>query len=111
MKKYTTEQKLEKARARILRAAEEWEELNTIPCNGWKNWKTWIVACYLSDVETNYRLARAWSQANPEKTYKQFIKELGWKLENLDPKKVSWNARTLDFDALTQFLQEYIAAA
>lgn len=73
---------------------------------GWANYQTWNVALWISNEESIYRIARAYSLRRFS-NYEEFVtKILPSEHGDVTPDRVSWTDPTLDYDALDEFIRD-----
>jgi hypothetical protein len=76
----------------------------TTTYNGWKNRETWNVALWLNNDESLYRLMWAYGK---DLTYQQFAEQFLTVFRgDGTPDGVLWLDDSLDYDALTEMLEE-----
>lgn len=75
--------------------------MSTTTYNGWKNYETWNVNLWLSNDENLYRLVMNYGK---EVTYREFAET--YLNSPATPDGVNWLDETLDYDALTELLEE-----
>lgn len=71
--------------------------------NGWKNYETWNVNLWLANDENLYRLVVNYGK---EVTYREFAETYLNYLSPKTPDGVGWLDESLDYDALTELLEE-----
>jgi len=69
--------------------------------NGFKNYETWNIALWINNDESIYNIALFATD------YDDFVFEMQTTFESqYTPDQVAWDDRTLDFEKLTEVLEE-----
>lgn len=74
--------------------------------NGWKNYATWNIALWLNNDEGLYHLV---TENGEGLTYESFAKDYLCEFSSGTPDDINWLDESLDYDALTELLQEATA--